>query len=203
MRFHDVVQGSQPTTANHRSAATRVILWTQDQGELALVLPDDAPAGLATNGATSADPETPTQPLVEILAVGEGRANANTRNTATAIGARLRVLGHDVTSEDGWTTVRVFQGDAVTGLHVTSHLRVRKKGSSLQSWTSVRNDGSGPIVLQAVSSLMIGRPVGAVPVAGTLSLEGHSEWVGENRWAWTPTARATACSSRTGPTSTG
>jgi alpha-galactosidase len=181
MRFHDVVQGSQPTTANHRSAATRVALWTQGREELALVLPADAPAGLSTSG----DAGTPAQPLVEILAVGEGRANANTRNTATAIGARLRVLGHDVTPADGWTTVRVFQADAVTGLHVTSHLRVREGGSSLQSWTSVRNDGPAQVVLQAVSSLVVGRPVGAVPVAGTLSLEGRSEWVGENRWAWT------------------
>ena len=180
MRFHGVVQGSQPTTANHRSAATRVVLWTRDEDELALVLPDDAPAGLATSGGAG----TPTQPLVEILAVGHGRASANTRNTATAVGARLRVLGHDVTSADGWTTVRVFQGDAVSGLHVTSHLRVRGEGSSLQAWTSVRNDGSTPLVLQAVSSLVIGRPVGAARVADTLSLEGRSEWVGENRWAF-------------------
>jgi alpha-galactosidase len=78
----------------------------------------------------------------------------------------------------------VFQGDAVSGLHVTSHLRVREGGSSLQSWTSVRNDGTMPLVLQAVSSLVIGRPVGTVPVADTLSLEGRSEWVGENRWAF-------------------
>ena len=180
MRFHDVVQGSQPTTANHRSAATRVTLWTRGEDELALVLPDDAPAALATSG----DAGTPTQPLVEILAVGHGRANANTRNTATAIGARLRVLGHDVTSSGGWTTVRVFQGDAGSGLHVTSHLRVREGGRSLQAWTSVRNDGSAPLALQAVSSLMVGRPVGTAPIGETLSLEGHGEWVGENRWAF-------------------
>ena len=163
MRFHDVVQGSQPTTANHHSAATRVALWSRDGAELALVLPLDAPAALST----AADAETPTQPLVEILAVGQGRASANTRNTATAIGARLRVLGHDVTEADGWRTVRVFQGDAATALHVISHLRVRQDGTSLQSWTTVRNDGSAPLVLQAVSSLVIGRPVGTAPVAGT------------------------------------
>lgn len=187
MRFHSGVPASQPTTANPRSAATRVTLWTRDQDELTLVLPADAPAALATTGTpgTTGSPATPAQPLVEILAVGQGRASANTRNTATAVGARLRVLGHDVTSTDGWTTVRVFQGDAVTGLHVTSHLRVRVDGTSLRSWTTVRNDGAEPVALQAVSSLVIGRPVGAAPVAGTLSLEGHSEWVGENRWAWT------------------
>ena len=188
MRFHDVVQGSQPTTANHHSAATRVALWSRDGAELALVLPIDAPAALSTAGpaANTAGPAgTPTQPLVEILAVGHGRASANTRNTATAIGARLRVLGHDVTSADGWRTVRVFQGDDVTTLHVTSHLRVREDGTSLQSWTTVRNDGSAPVALQAVSSLVIGRPVGAAPVADTLTLEGHGEWVGENRWSWT------------------
>ncbi|MCF4119700.1 alpha-galactosidase [Antribacter sp. KLBMP9083] len=166
-------------TANDRPAATRVTLWAPDG--LVLVLPDDAPAGLSTGGAG-----TPTQPLVEILAVGHGHASANTRNTATSIGARLRVLGHDVERADGCAIVQVRQGDPVTGLLVTSHLRVRDGGSSLQSWTSVRNDGSAPVVLQAVSSLMIGRPVGTTPVAGTLSLEGHGEWVGENRWAWTP-----------------
>src|SRR5215207_7895845 len=135
MRFHRPVPGSLPMTANDRPAATRVTLWAPD--ELVLVLPDDAPAGLCTGGRAG----TPAQPLVEILAVGHGHANANTRNTATSIGTRLRVLGHDVERADGCAIVQVRQGDPVTGLHVTSHLRVRDGGSSIQSWTTVRNDG--------------------------------------------------------------
>lgn len=180
------VQGSLPTTANDLPAAKRVPLWSDDQ--LVLVLPQDAPAALTTYD----DGRVPTQPLVEILAVGQGRASGNTRNTATSVGARLRVLSHEAEHTSGWTTVRVEQSDSVTGLHVTSHLRVRVgsgveggRGDSLQAWTVVRNDGASPVTLQSVSSLMLGRPVGTAPVSATRSLEGHSEWVGENRWAWT------------------
>ncbi|GAB3165015.1 hypothetical protein GCM10027059_22060 [Myceligenerans halotolerans] len=198
------MQGSLPTTANDLPTATRVPLWSDDQ--LVLVLPQDAPAALTTYD----DGRVPTQPLVEILAVGQGRASGNTRNTATAIGARLRVRGHEVEHVLGWTEVRVEQADPITGLHVTSCLRVPNgrgsaggalgdqvpdgeaadgqepgRRSSLQAWTVVRNDGAAPVTLQSVSSLMLGRPAGPAPVSATRSLEGHSEWVGENRWAWT------------------
>lgn len=192
MRFHKSVQGSQPTTAHYLPPAARVPLGPDDQ--LALLLPQDAPAALVTCG----DGRPPTQPLVEILAVGQGRAGGNTRNTATSIGTRLRVRGHEVERTRGRTAVRVEQADPVTGLHVTSHLLAvagggpgtgaghdPAGGTSLQAWTVVRNDGDGSVTLQSVSSLMLGQPVGAVPVADTWSLEGHSEWVGENRWAWT------------------
>ncbi|MGW3607122.1 glycoside hydrolase family 36 protein [Micromonospora sp. NPDC005161] len=123
------------------------------------------------------------QPLVEILAVGHGHAKGNLRNTATAIGARLRYTGHDWADEGRWRTVRVRQRDEAAGIEVLSTLRGEPGGSSLQAWTTVRNTSSVPLHLLAVSSLMLADPVGAAPLEEVATIEGASEWVGEWRWS--------------------
>lgn len=129
------------------------------------------------------------QPLVEVLAVGHGHASANQRHTATAVGARLRVTS--VTEEDGPDETRVLaveQTDPVTGLHVRTRLEVAHAatGTAVRAASTVRNDGPAALHLQAVSSLAVGDPLGPVPAAQTVSVEGTSEWVGENRWEHVP-----------------
>ena len=129
--------------------------------------------------------ERAVQPLVEILAVGHGHHSANLRNTATAVGARLRYVEHEVSDRadvDGWRALRVRQRDEATGLDVEATLRSRSSASSLQVWTTVRNSGSRPLHLQAVSSFMLGDPVGERPLEDLRSLEASSEWLGEWRW---------------------
>jgi len=126
------------------------------------------------------------QPLVEILAVGHGRAAANLRNTATAIGSRLRYVAHEVLDDDLVRTIHVDQRDAVSGLEIRSTLRVPVRGRSLQAWTTVRNGGSEAVHLQSVSSVMVSEPLGPVPLEALDSIDGYSDWVGENRWSTTP-----------------
>ncbi|WP_165372894.1 glycoside hydrolase family 36 protein [Pengzhenrongella frigida] len=120
------------------------------------------------------------QPLVEILAVGQGRRSANIRHTATSVGEHLRVdrvveraglLGREVSIE---------QIDATTGLHVRVVLLVKDR--SVRAWTEVQNGGVRPVVLQAVSSLAVSAPIGGHGSTEAVSIEGWSDWLGESRW---------------------
>ena len=133
-----------------------------------------------------AAPEPRTQPLVELLVVGHGRRSANLRNTATTVGARLRYRSHDERTEGGWRIVEVEQLDEVTGLTTISTLRSVESAGILESWTTVRNEGTEVHQLHAVSSLMLARPVGDTPISRTDSIEGTSEWLGECRWDTRP-----------------
>lgn len=126
------------------------------------------------------------QPLVEILAVGHGHRSGNLRNTATAVGARMRYLGHDLEDEAGWRTLRVRQRDAETGLEAVSVLRAHADRAAVEAWTIVRNTGDEPVHLQAVSSLVLADPVGARRLEDVVSIEGSSEWLGEWRWSAHP-----------------
>ncbi len=148
------------------------LAWSADSPVLAHVV--DAPR---TGDARA------VQPLVEILAVGHGHHRANLRNTATAVGARLRYAGHGWSEEAGWRTLRVRQRDAVTGLETESVLRARPGRAAVQSSTTVRNGGAASIHLQAVSSLTLADPVGARPLEDVTSIEGANEWLGEWRWS--------------------
>lgn len=127
-----------------------------------------------------------TQPLVEVLAVGHGHRHANLRNTATAVGERLRYTGHRETADGAWQVLHLDQHDPETGLDVRVTLRVPVAGRSLQAWTEVRNAGTRPVALQAVSSLMLGHPLGgALGPRDAITVEGRNDWVGEGRWETT------------------
>jgi alpha-galactosidase len=159
---------------------------------LHLVWAADRPASLV-GGAADAAPEDlaarAVQPLVEVLAVGHGRASANLRHTATAIGTRMRVDAVTVADEaDDLQVVVVEQRDPVTGLVARTRLEVAPaaEGTAVRATTTVRNDGVAPLHLQAVASIALADPVGPVPAERTVPIEGTSEWVGENRWEQVP-----------------
>jgi len=169
-------------TSTSTTARTTFELWG-DGVRAEISWSPESPATMAIRSpADGRESVVPTQPLVEILAVGHGHVSANLRNTATSIGGRLRVSAHEDEEGDVWRTIRLHQVDPVTGLEVISTLRVRRGGSSLQSWTTVHNRGDAVVVLQAVSSCMLGDPAGRRPLEEVVTLEGRSEWLGESRW---------------------
>ncbi|MBR7742047.1 alpha-galactosidase [Phycicoccus sp. BSK3Z-2] len=160
---------------------------TMDGAELtlALSLADDRPARIVALGTPAPDnaADAPAQPLVELLAVGHGRAHMNTTHHNTLVGQRLRPVSHSVREVGDWCVLEVVQRDAATGLVVTSHLRSARGAAALQAWTTVHNDGAERVVLEAVSSLALGsflRPGEAL--ADVSHLTGRSTWVGEARY---------------------
>ncbi|MET0433780.1 MAG: glycoside hydrolase family 36 protein [Cellulomonas sp.] len=198
MRFHRLVALAH--LAGYEEMGSRMTrestgLRTQALGDgdavLHLVWADDRPAALV--GGTAADDAAElaaraVQPLVEVLAVGHGRAAGNLRNTATAVGVRMRVLQVSATpaADGAGRVVEVTQEDPGSGLVALTRLELR--GGAVRATTTVRNAGATPVHLQAVSSVALAGPVGDRPLDAVVSVEGTSAWVGENRWEHVPLA---------------
>lgn len=176
--------------ANVAAPLTGLQLWAGRAMRVVLKWAPTQPVALTvldSNDVSSQEPAgTYEQPLVEVLAVGHGRSNANLRNTATAIGNRLRFVSHDEVQDGAWTQHEVTQHDPISGLTVMSTLRVLESDGAIESWTTVLNNSETPVNLQAVSSLMVGRPLGKTPISQIESIEGSSEWLGEARWTQRP-----------------
>ncbi|MCO1580408.1 alpha-galactosidase [Crossiella sp. SN42] len=162
--------------------------WGTERLRLEFGIGQDGPVRIlaATVPGAPAHRREPRQPLVEVLAVGHGHASANTRNTATAIGARLRHLGHTTRTDGTWAVLEISQQDPVTGLRVTSTLRAPATAAAVQASTTLRNEGAEPVLLQAVTSLALGDPVGPRPPAEVELRTGYNDWVGEGRWDRVP-----------------
>ncbi|WP_026931777.1 glycoside hydrolase family 36 protein [Glycomyces tenuis] len=126
-------------------------------------------------------PSAGTPPLVEVQALGHGRFPGSHRYSSTAVGARLRCIGHETVGGD----LHVHQHDEVTDLRVTSVLS--PLGGALRAWTVLRA-GSAPVTVQAVTSLVLGTFLGdsGSDVDGLDVLWGDNDWVAESRWHRAP-----------------
>lgn len=127
------------------------------------------------------------QPLVEILALGDGHMLSNTRFSHTGVGSRLRYVSH-VSDEDaqGVCTFRLVQRDPKSALVVSCVFRAWRGVAAVQTWTEITNDGDSPVILQMVSSLAAGAFLApGERIADVSLLRGRSEWCGESRWART------------------
>ncbi|MEU0096719.1 glycoside hydrolase family 36 protein [Kribbella sp. NPDC006257] len=114
---------------------------------------------------------TTDQPLVEVSALGHGRAPSAFRHVETVIGKRLRYQGHEETAD----TLRIIQQDEITGLQVTSHFRAL---AGVQTWTEARLIGPGQLELDFLSSAVIG--LGSVDFD---LVAGDNDWMAESRWS--------------------
>ncbi|WP_372594478.1 glycoside hydrolase family 36 protein [Actinotalea sp.] len=122
------------------------------------------------------------QPLVEVSVRGHGRARASERVVETAVGARLRYVGHEVGFQDGWHELTVRQQDPLTGMGAVTLFRSADGVPAVEVVTTVENTSSSTLVVEMVTTAVL--TVAAVPVAGARLelLEGRSEWLGEDRW---------------------
>lgn len=169
------------------------MVWRTERCEIALSWSDTTPvaitrlgmAGPSDRSRVSRDLDPRRQPLVEILAVGHGRARASLRSVETAVGRRLRYRRHDIA--DGGSSLWVEQVDTLSGLVARSHFGAGT-ASGWSTQTSITNQGDRSVVLQAVSCLTVGVLQGgdAVPVQNLVLHSGISEWLGENRWTAVP-----------------
>lgn len=121
-----------------------------------------------------------SQPLVEVLVPGEGRARASQRLSDTSVGVRLRYAGAEQSVADGWHELRVRLRDQVSGLAAEVLLRSREGVAAVQSSVRVTNTGEEPVLLLAVTSFAAGF-LGRQP-AGLDVLHAESTWLGESRW---------------------
>lgn len=134
-------------------------------------------------GAEPTSPGPASVPLVEVLAAGHGRMRAGARSIDTSIGARLQLVSTRTAERDDAMELVVALRDAATGLAVALELSTVRDVAVLRSRVRLLNDGTGPLTLLAVTSMVLG----ALPDPARLQLlSGHSDWLGEGRFTCTP-----------------
>ncbi|WP_236580078.1 alpha-galactosidase [Streptomyces sp. HM190] len=134
------------------------------------------PAGAAV------DPEV-ALPLVEVTAVGHGSGWSGPRFTGTALGARLGYRGHRDTGASGWARLTIELHDPETALTAFVELASPTGLPVLRSRVRLRNDGSRPLVVQSVSSLLLG----GLPAPDVLDVHrARNDWLAECRWYTEP-----------------
>ncbi|MGP3911522.1 alpha-galactosidase [Nonomuraea sp. 10N515B] len=145
----------------------------------------DRPVALRELSAGPAgSPARVSQPLVEVLIPGEGRARASQRLSETAVGCRLRYAGSDQSSDGDWRELRVRLRDETSGLGAEVTMRSHEGAAAVQTQVKVTNLSDRPVLLLAVTSFaagFLGRPVSELDV-----LRASSEWLGESRWSRRP-----------------
>lgn len=167
------LNGTQGTfTWGHTALDTEFAVASD--GTLRLVRLGDA-------GAVPAVPVHPESalPLVELTAFGYGSGWSGPRFTGTALGNRLRYQGHRSGERDGrqWLTVELQ--DRADGLTAFVELTSPCGVPALRSRVRLRNDGPEPLVLQSVSSLLIG----GLPAPDVLDVHrARNDWLAECRW---------------------
>ncbi|MFF7392722.1 glycoside hydrolase family 36 protein [Streptomyces scabiei] len=143
------------------------------------------------------DPET-ALPLVDLTAFGHGSGWSGPRFTGTAFGARLVYRGHRAEGGRGgrgcdgggdWERLTVELQDPVTGLTAFVELSSPAGVAVLRSRVRLRNDGAEPLVVQSVSSLLLG----GLPSPDDLDVHrARNDWLAECRWYAEPLRAAVA-----------
>jgi alpha-galactosidase len=118
-------------------------------------------------------------PLLQLTALGHGTGWSGPRFTGTAPGGRLRSQAVRTSCEDGVHHLDIDLRDPATGLSATVHLSSYDGLPVLRSHVRLRNDGPARVVLQSVSSLLLG----ALPAADGIEVHrARNDWLAENRW---------------------
>jgi alpha-galactosidase len=144
-------------------------------------------------GPASAGPGRPADaalPLLDVVLAGEGRAWSGGRYCESETAYRFRYAGHDAGSSDGgsWHDLRVDLDDPVTGLRAEVHYRVlaaNGTGGALRSWVRLENQGTAPVTVESVTSLLYGGLGGGQGPDDLADLDlwwAENDWMAEGRW---------------------
>ncbi|WP_370351157.1 alpha-galactosidase [Catenulispora sp. EB89] len=127
-------------------------------------------------------------PLVEVLVAGHGRWAATERVIGTVFGERLAYQGHEESREGEWLCLRVDLADPDAGLTAEVHLRTPEGVGAVQSWVRLANGGEQRLVVESVTSMVLGGIAGGGDggadggVAGLDVWHADNEWLAEDRW---------------------
>ncbi|TDF93696.1 MULTISPECIES: glycoside hydrolase family 36 protein [Arthrobacter] len=157
--------------------------WNTGRLRLNFIADADLPVVLSGISDSGSAWTNTRQPIVELMATGDGRARTTTRFTNTGVGARLRYEGHSTRIEDGTARLDVVQRDPLTGLEVTTFFSASPELAASRVTTTVMNTSGTPVILEAVSSFSAGAFV--YPGESTKDLLLHSgtgEQLAEFRW---------------------
>ena len=165
--------------------------------ELSLVISWDTHAApsltaVAVHDVTLVFPDA--RPLLELLTVADGHAQANDRLISTEVGGRARYVTHRESSDEHGKALVIEVADPISGLTGEIELLLPAGTATLRSSVMVSNHGSKPVVLRSVSSWVsgLGCLAGAEDEGGVAAWTIHrgvSDWLGEGRWVRQPANR--------------
>ncbi|MEU0880985.1 glycoside hydrolase family 36 protein [Lentzea sp. NPDC005914] len=162
------------------------VIWGHSALELVVDVAPDGAVGvrsLSTGGA-AADGTPVTQPLVEILVAGQGRARVSHRFSETAVGRRMVYAGSARRTDGKWSELHVDLRDELTGLVARTVFRSVDGIAACQITTTVTNHGQETVTLLGLTSFAAG--FGGARVEDLDVLRADSEWLGEGRWSRRP-----------------
>jgi alpha-galactosidase len=166
--------------------------WGSRAFPLRVVASDSAPVMVSiAQGVDAQEPASERHrarpALVEILALGEGRALGNLRAIRTTIGDRLRYVDHTEIDDEGSSSLTIRQRDAASGLLVSTTISRFGGLDAYRVHSDVVNEGTADIVLQQVTSAtLIGLTAHLGDVAELDLWMARNEWCAESRWFATP-----------------
>uniref|UniRef100_UPI0033BD418C alpha-galactosidase n=1 Tax=Nonomuraea sp. NPDC004580 TaxID=3154552 RepID=UPI0033BD418C len=161
--------------------------WGHSRLALALEIRPDRPVTLRElSPGQAAAPTRTSQPVVEVLVPGEGRARASQRLSETAVGIRLRYAGADRSSHDGRHELRVRLRDEASELGAELLLESYEGVPAVRASVRVTNLDTAPVPLLAVTSFAAG--FHGAPASDLDVLYADSAWLGESRWTRRPLA---------------
>lgn len=141
--------------------------------------------GLGDGGEPSGT--SSTQPMVEVMITGDGRARNTTRFTHSGVGSRLRYVSHLITESSDEARLDIFQCDPVTDISVVTTFLASPSIPAARVRTMVRNDGPDAVIVEAVSTVAIGALVsGDDDPHDAILHSGSGEQLAENRWSAEP-----------------
>ncbi|MEV7085999.1 glycoside hydrolase family 36 protein [Streptomyces sp. NPDC093085] len=137
--------------------------------------------GLTGPGAPSPGPVDPSAPLplVEVTALGHGSGWSGQRFLDGALGSRLRYRAHRSARDGRWHRLTVELHDPGSGLTAEVRLSSPDGVAVVRGEVSLRNEGTEPLLVQSVSSLL----VGGLPSPDVLDVHrARNDWLAECRW---------------------
>ncbi|MFC3889876.1 alpha-galactosidase [Lentzea rhizosphaerae] len=124
-------------------------------------------------------------PLVEVTTTDHGCHWSSNRLVDTVIGGRLRYRGHRAPSEKDWEVLVLDLHDEVSGLAVEVTYRSPQGVPAVRAEVAVRNEGSAPLRLESVTSLVLGGLTAGPPDSADV-LWAENDWNAEGRWRREP-----------------
>ncbi|WP_241377644.1 glycoside hydrolase family 36 protein [Glycomyces sp. L485] len=125
-------------------------------------------------------------PLVELFTAEEQRGRTSQAYFRSAVGGRLRYVGHQVQDLPEADQVTVTQRDERTGLVVHSTLTRPVGTRAVRVQNTVENSGATTVLLTAVSTATFGFGTSENSLDGFTLATAQSEWLAENRWRERP-----------------
>lgn len=124
-------------------------------------------------------------PLVEVLAVGHGHSLASDRLVHTSIGERSRYVAHRIVDDGANRTLELTMRDGESQVETVLTLTQPRGVAAFQARASVRNLGTGELVLRSVSTLSTYLGVDGEAAPSWVLHHARSDWLAEGRWTRT------------------